>query len=99
LWHARRTGLHERWTETGDPGNTTMPFSKYQVSPEHIEAMRSAFHKVCAVLQLDCKPGEPLTDVIVAKIIEHARAGETDPERLCSQVLIELAAGPDDGAE
>jgi hypothetical protein len=68
-----------------------MPFSKHQVSPEHIEAMRSAFHKVCAVLQLDCKPGEPLTDVIVEKIIEHARAGETDPERLCSQVLIELA--------
>jgi hypothetical protein len=72
-----------------------MPFSKHQVSPEHIEAMRSAFHKVCAVLQLDCKPDEPLTDVIVAKIIEHARAGETDPERLCSQVLMELAERPD----
>jgi hypothetical protein len=74
-----------------------MPFSKHQVSPEHVEAMRSAFHKVCAVLQLDCKPGEPLTDVIVEKIIEHARAGETDPERLCSQVLMELAELPSGG--
>jgi hypothetical protein len=72
-----------------------MPFSKYQMSPVHIEAMRTAFHKVCAALQLDCKPGDPLTDVIVAKIIQHARAGETDPERLCSQVLSELAAPPD----
>jgi hypothetical protein len=73
--------------------------SRHQVSPEHIEAMRSAFHKVCAVLHLDCKPGEPLTDVIVAKIIEHARAGVTDPERLSSQVLIELAEQPSGGRE
>jgi hypothetical protein len=41
-------------------------------------------------MQLDCKPGEPLTDVIVVKIIEHARAGETDPDRLCARVVIEL---------
>jgi hypothetical protein len=72
-----------------------MPFSKHQVNPEHIEAMHRAFRKVCEALHLDCKPGEPLTDVIVEKIVEHARAGETDPERLCSQVLVELAEHPE----
>jgi hypothetical protein len=55
-----------------------MPFSKHQVSPEHMEVMRSAFHKIREALPLDCKPGEPLTDIIVAKIIEQTRAGETD---------------------
>jgi hypothetical protein len=32
----------------------------------------------------------PLTDIIVAKIIEHAKAGETDPDLLCARVLLEL---------
>jgi hypothetical protein len=41
--------------------------------------MHLAFRKVCEAMHLDCKP-----DVIVEKIIEHARARETDPERLCS---------------
>jgi hypothetical protein len=67
-----------------------MPFSKHVVDPAHIETMRTAFQKVCAALQLDCKPGEPLTDLIVMKIIEHAKAGETDPDRLCCLVVSEL---------
>jgi hypothetical protein len=71
-----------------------MPFSKHIVDPAHIEIMRTAFQKVCAALQLDCKPGEPLTDVIVAKIIEHAKAGETDADRLCSRVVSELGNQP-----
>jgi hypothetical protein len=71
-----------------------MPFSKHIVDPAHIEIMRTAFQKVCAALQLDCKPGEPLTDLIVMKIIEHAKAGETDPDRLCSRVVLELANEP-----
>jgi hypothetical protein len=71
-----------------------MPFSKHIVDPAHIEIMRTAFQKVCAALQLDCKPGEPLTDVIVAKIIEHANAGEINPDRLCSLVVSELGNQP-----
>jgi hypothetical protein len=31
-----------------------MPFSKHQVDSEHIEAMRSAFKKVCDALVLKC---------------------------------------------
>jgi hypothetical protein len=69
-----------------------MPFTKYVVDPAHIEAMRSAFHKVCAVLQLDGKSGDDVTDIIVKKIIERAKAGETDSDRLCSQVLLDMAA-------
>jgi hypothetical protein len=68
-----------------------MPFSKHVIGPERIEAMRLAFQKVCEALELECKPGEPMTELVVTKIIEHAKAGETDPERLCRQVLLELA--------
>jgi hypothetical protein len=68
-----------------------MPFSKHVIRPEHIEAMRLAFQKVCEALELECKPGEPMTELVVTKIIEHAKAGEIDPERLCRQVLLELA--------
>jgi hypothetical protein len=71
-----------------------MPFSKHEVSLEHIEAMRVAFQKVCEALQLDCKPGEPLTDLIVMKIVEHAKAGESNPDRLCKKLLLELAEHP-----
>jgi hypothetical protein len=74
-----------------------MPFSKYVVDPAHIDAMRSAFHKVCDVLQVDCKPGGPMTDIIVKKIIEHAKAGELDPDWLCSLVLLDIATQPASG--
>ena len=53
-----------------------MPFSKHVIRPEHIEAMRLAFQKVCEALELECKPGEPMTELVVTKIIEHAKAGE-----------------------
>lgn len=71
-----------------------MPFGKRLKDlawrPEHIEAMRSAFEKVCEVRKLKCGPGDPRTDLIVIKIIELAKAGEADPDRLCSQALLEL---------
>jgi hypothetical protein len=76
----------------GRNGAAIMPFSNYVVDPAHIEAMRSAFRKVCDVLQLDSKQGEPLSDLIVKKIVERAKAGETDSDRLCSQVLLDMAA-------
>jgi hypothetical protein len=62
------------------------------VDPVHVEAMRSAFHKVCRLLQLRDDADDPVIDLIVMKIVEHAKAGEFDPDRLCSQVLLELAA-------
>ena len=68
-----------------------MRFAKYDVDPAHIEAMRSAFRRVCDVLQLRCDANDPATDPIVMKIVEHAKAGEFDPDLLCSQVLRDIA--------
>jgi hypothetical protein len=66
------------------------PFSKYSVDPEHIEVMREAFRRVCDILQLECGRADPRTDQIVMKIVELAKAGELDPERLCIDVLAEF---------
>jgi hypothetical protein len=55
-----------------------------------MEAMRAAFHRVCDVLELSCDREDPLTEVVVTKIVELAKAGERDPEMLCFTVLTEL---------
>jgi hypothetical protein len=55
-----------------------MPFSKYQFEPEQMEAMRAAFNKVCTTLLLRCDAGDPMTDVIVTKVVALAHAGEHD---------------------
>jgi hypothetical protein len=67
-----------------------MPFTKYVVDPAHIEAMRTAFYRVCGVLQLE-RVGDPITELVALKIVDLAKAGELDPDRLCSGVLLELA--------
>jgi hypothetical protein len=64
-----------------------MSFSKYHVEPAHIEAMRSAFQRVCEVLLLNCDKEDPMTEVIVSKIVAAAKAGEHDTDRLAVQVL------------
>jgi hypothetical protein len=69
-----------------------MPFSKYDIDPEYIEAMRAAFHRVCDVLQLDGDREDPMTEIVVTKIVELAKAGELDPEQLCIGTLAALAA-------
>ena len=72
----------------------TMPFSKYDIDPEHVEAMRAAFHRICDVLQLDCGREDPMTEIVVVKIVELATAGELDPERLCIDTLAALESSP-----
>jgi hypothetical protein len=76
----------------------TMPFSKHNIDPEHIEAMRAAFHRVCDVLQLNCDADDPMTEIVVMKIVELAKAGELDPERLCIAVMAGLDDAPRTGA-
>jgi hypothetical protein len=68
---------------------------KYNIDPEHIEAMRAAFHRLCGILQLDGDPDDPMTEITVMKIVALAKAEELDPERLCIAVL---AALDDDAA-
>ena len=53
-----------------------------------MEAMRTAFYRVCEVLQLSCE--DPMTEIVVTKIVELAKAGERDPDILCFTVLAEL---------
>jgi hypothetical protein len=75
-----------------------VPFSKYEVDPERIEAMRAAFHRVCDALQLTGDRDDPITEVVAMKIYALANSGELDPERLCAAVLASLDAfkGPED---
>jgi hypothetical protein len=70
-----------------------MPFAKHHIDPTHIEAMRSAFHQVCDALLLN-DVDDPLTEIIVNKIVALAKAGEHDASRLAELVLNDLA---DDG--
>jgi hypothetical protein len=84
---------------------TVMPISEgiedHTLEPQLTDAMQQAFRKTCHVLQLKADANDPLTDLIVAKIIELANAGEIDPERLCSLVLISISeqlGGPESGA-
>jgi len=74
-------------------GDGRMPFSKY-TQHEHIEAMRAAFHKVCDALLLNGDFDDPMTKVVVNKIVALAKAGEHDANRLAEHVLNDLL---DDG--
>jgi hypothetical protein len=56
-----------------------MLFLQCNVDPAHIEAMRTAFHIVCDSLQLECDVGDPMTEIIVTKIIALRRRASTMP--------------------
>jgi hypothetical protein len=73
-----------------------MPFSKLHLDPEDIEVMRDAFRRVCDILPLSGDREDPLTEVVVTKIVELAKAGERDPEILCIDVLAALGAPSED---
>jgi hypothetical protein len=49
------------------------------MDPSLMEAMRAAFYRVCDVLQLSCDRADPMTEIVVTKIVELAKAGERDP--------------------
>ena len=51
--------------------DATMPFSRLDLDPEHIEAMRAAFNRVCDILQLSCDREDPLTELVVMKILRR----------------------------
>jgi hypothetical protein len=71
-----------------------MPFSQHHIDAAHIEAMRAAFREVCDALLLKCDRDDPMTEVIVNKIVALANEGERDANRLADLVLNDLA---DDG--
>ena len=71
-----------------------MPFSKYHVEPEQMEAIRAAFYRVCDALLLKGDVDDPITEIIVNKIIALSKTGEHDADRLAELVLSDLT---DDG--
>jgi hypothetical protein len=54
--------------------------------PETIRVMGLAYEMALIALRLSDR-GDIANDVIAHKIIEHAKAGERDPEQLCEAVL------------
>jgi hypothetical protein len=67
------------------PASRTFAFE-----PEHIQAMHKAFEAVCARLRLSVGSGDRVPELVGRKIIELARAGEHDAERLTARVLAEF---------
>jgi hypothetical protein len=58
--------------------------------PTQILAMRDAFQKACKAPQV--AEGAPsVTEGIVRRILELAKAGETSPHRLCAGALRKLS--------
>jgi hypothetical protein len=69
-----------------------MPFRNYAVNPGDIEAMCTTLHMVCQALDLDCDEFNPMTNLIVDRIVELARSGDINPLHLSDQVLLSLSA-------
>jgi hypothetical protein len=59
--------------------------------PTAIEAMTAAFEAVCKSLQL-LNRDDPIAHVVARKIIEIARSGEHDPQRIHDLALAEFMA-------
>jgi hypothetical protein len=69
-----------------------MPFGNYVVNPGDIGAMSTMFRMVCDALDLKCDEFDPMTNLVVDKIVELARAGEINPLHLSDRVLLSLSA-------
>ena len=59
--------------------------------PEHVQIMLTAFDDACAKLHL--RKGDKLTDLVALKIVDLAKAGERDADRLLTLVLREFESG------
>ena len=69
------------------------PYLKGAVfDPKAIEIMNLAFTAVRESLQLPAGD-DPKAQLAARKIIDLARTGERDPERLCELVLLDLKSG------
>ena len=65
--------------------------------PETIRVMGLAFEMALVALRLADR-GDLANDVLARKIMDLAKAGERDPERLCEGVLHEFRAPPPQSA-
>jgi hypothetical protein len=68
--------------------------TRHNLDAEDIEIVRAAFERVCDVLRLDGGTEDPVTGFVFTKVVELAKSGEHDPERLCISVLAGLNDPP-----
>jgi hypothetical protein len=75
-----------------------MPIRAYldglRFDPEAIRLMGVAFEMALVALQRTDGSVNPTRDAVAHKIIDLAKAGERDPERLCEAALQALRSGP-----
>jgi hypothetical protein len=67
----------------------------FAYEPEHIQAMHKAFEAVCAKLELSTAAVDQVTELVALRIMELARAGERDANRLTARTLAEFGVGND----
>ena len=72
---------------------TSASFHDMVFGPDATRAMGAAFDKACRSLQ---DTGQPsiVQEVIARRIIELAREGDSDPDRLCDMTLKTLGYEP-----
>ena len=75
-----------------------MPIRTYleghKFDPETTRLMGIAFEMALVALERTDGPVNPTRDAVAQKIIELAKAGENDPERLCEAALQALRPSP-----
>jgi hypothetical protein len=54
---------------------------------DEIDAMNHAFRQACARLELTGRNTMPVAELVAIRIVELARAGESDPDRLIEAVV------------
>jgi len=64
-------------------------FQEASFNPEEIERMVAAYEAALKSLGLTDR-ADPLTELVVQKIIAIFRNGEHEPSRICSRALLEL---------
>jgi hypothetical protein len=66
-------------------------FEDLALDPHLVDVMQRAHDKACEILELGRNHDDAATALVLAKIIELAAAGETDPDRLCCRALMEVS--------
>lgn len=75
----------------GEQGNMPHRFKELLLRPEQIQTMHQAYEMACASLRLSGHRIDQIPDDVALTIIELAKAGEADAERLCQHVLAHFA--------
>jgi hypothetical protein len=64
-------------------------FAEASFGPDVIDIMTKAYGQACRMLHDKGQP-EVVQEVIARRILEIARTGERDPDRLCERVLADF---------